>query len=268
MKASVKQLDFSRGFNVVACLFLFVTLLLSGCVTTERGGIGTKVDDDQAVEDSVRLARAYIQRQNWGAAKRHLKIALEIDDSSAVVHEALGLVFQNTGEVEVAEQHYKKSIKLDNRLSRVRNNYAVFLYQQSRFKEAALQLERVVADTLYDKRAASYVNLGRSYLQLNELEKAEDAFTHAHLMDRRNVPLLFELAETYFQLEDFSNAQRFYDAYRSQVKQQPARALWLGIRLADTFNNKDALSSYVLALKNLYPTSNETLEYYRIYGKK
>ncbi|ARN76037.1 type IV pilus biogenesis/stability protein PilW [Oceanicoccus sagamiensis] len=240
---------------------LLITMVFSGCVTTERGGVGTKADKEKALEYSVSLARNYIRSGNWEAAKRHLRTAIEIDDSSAEVYEAMALVFQNTGEFEFAEENYKKSIKLDSDFSRVRNNYAAFLYQQRRYEEAAEQLEMVVADTLYDKRSGAYINLGRAYMQLDKIQEAEQAFYRAHLMARRNVPLLYQLADVYYRLEQFPKSQSYYDAYRSQVKQQPAQALWLGIRLADKFGDNDSLSSYSLALKNLYPTSKEYLEY-------
>ena len=240
--------------------FLLI-VLVSGCVTTERGGVGTKADEAKAHEYSLSLARNYIRAGNWEAAKRHLKTAIELDDSSAEVYEAMALVFQNTGEFEFAEENYKKSIRIDSKFSRVRNNYAAFLYQQRRYEEAVEQLELVVADTLYEKRSGAYISLGKSYMQLDKLEEAEQAFYRAHLMARRNVPLLFQLADVYFQLEQFPKSQQYYDAYRSQVKQQPPQALWLGIRLADKFGDNDSMSSYSLALKNLYPRSKEYLEY-------
>ena len=65
---------------------------------------------------------------------------------------------------------------------------------------------------------------------------------------------------------DYPKSQQYYDAYRNEVEQQPAAALWLGIRLADKFDNRDSLSSFSLALKNLYPTSKEYLLYKDAYG--
>ncbi|MGK0500790.1 MAG: type IV pilus assembly protein PilF [Oceanicoccus sp.] len=247
-------------------MLLLPVFILAACVTTERGGVGTKADEQKALEYSVQLARSYIRSGNWDAAKRHLKIALENDDSSAEVYEALALVFQNTGEFELAEENYKKSIRLDSKLSRVRNNYAAFLYQQKRYKKAADELELVVADTLYVNRTSAYVNLGRAYLQLEQLEKSEAAFRRAFLMDRRNFALMYQLADVYYQMGDYPQSQQFYDGYRSQVKQQPAAALWLGIRLAAKFDNRDALSSFALALKNIYPSSKQYLMYKEVYG--
>ena len=184
---------------------------------------------------------------------------------NAEINEALALVYQNTGELERADTAYKKAIRLDGSISRVRNNYAAFLYAQERYQEALKQLKLVVEDTLYERRAAAYMNLGRCYTKLNQYTQAKEAYKRSFLMDRRNIIVQLELAEVYFELKEFPDAQRFYDGFRQSVRQQPARALWLGIRLADQFDDRDAMSSYALALKNLYPRSKEYLAYKQAY---
>ncbi|MFA7552994.1 MAG: type IV pilus biogenesis/stability protein PilW [Spongiibacteraceae bacterium] len=256
--------------RLTRCLLLAGVLLsltlVSACVTTETGGFSTKQDKKKSLDYSVQLAMTYIRNGNWEAAKRHLKTALEIDNSSADVYEALAIVFQQTGENELAETNFKKSISLDGSLSRVRNNYAAFLYQQSRYEEAVKQLELVVEDTLYEKRPGAYENLGLAYVQLKKYDKAEAAFRRAYLMNKRNVGLVYQLADVYFLMGEYPKSQQFYDAYRKQVTQQPAQALWLGIRLAEKFDNQDAIASFALALKNLYPMSKELLEYNKTYG--
>lgn len=247
-------------------LICVLVLLQSACVSTETGGFGDKVDNAKTVEYSVQLARQYIRDRNWNAAKRHLKTALKLDKSSPEIYEALALVFQSTGEIQLAEQNYKKSIRLDADNSRVHNNYGAFLYQQRRYREATKQLEAVADDALYESRAAAFVNLGRCYVQLNELDKARDVFRRAYLMNRNNYRVSYALADVYFKLEDYPTSQRYYEAYRQLSKQQTAQALWLGIRLARKFENNNAVSSYVLALKNLYPTSQEYLDYRSTFG--
>lgn len=248
-------------------LNLVLISVLSACVTTERGGIGSRAESSQAMKDTIALAFSYIQNGNWSSAKRHLKRALKIDDSNPEIYEAMALVFQNTGEIELSEENYKRSIKMDPTVARVRNNYAAFLGQQNRYQEAVTQLKLVVADTLYNKRAAAFASLGQSYLQLNNFEKARDAFKRAFLMNRNNIPLMFYLAEVNFKLQDYAVAQQYYDSYRKNERQQPARALWLGIQLADKFDNSNARSSYSMALKNLYPNSQEFLDYKKVYSQ-
>lgn len=244
-----------------ALLVLISTCLLSACIHTETGGFSDKKDNEKALAYSEELARGYIREGNWEAAKRHLKVAIDLDDSSAGVYEAMGMVYQNTGELDEAWASYKKAVKLDAGNSRIRLNYASFLYQQGEFEEAAKQLNIVTEDTLYPKRELAFANLGRCYLRMDKPEKAAAAFNRAYLMDRRSPSIKFELANAYFQMGSYSEAQKFYDAFRQQVNQQSSQALWLGIQLADKFDNQDAFSSYALALKNLYPASAEILLY-------
>ncbi len=245
---------------------LLPLLVLAGCVTTETGAFTENKDPQKNVELSVQAARSYIQRGNWEAAKRHLRNALAVDERNAEVHEALGLVFQNTGESELADQHFRRSIALDGNSSRVRNNYAAFLYQQQDYQKAADQLERVAADTLYEGRPVAQTNLGLVRMKLKQYDAARDAFERARLMDRRNPLTLFQLAEANYQLNELARAQEYYEAYRKQVPRQTAGSLWLGIRLADKFGDRNAVASYALVLKNLYPRSEEYLEYQRVYG--
>jgi type IV pilus assembly protein PilF len=242
-------------------LLVLCGFILSACVHTETGGFSEKKDDKKAQAYSEELARGYIREGNWDAAKRHLKVALDMNDSSAGAYEGMAMVYQNTGEYEQAAVNYKKAIRLEPDSSRIRLNYASFLYQQADYEKAAKELEIVTEDTLYPKRELAFANLGRCYLRLEDPENAEQAFMRAYLMDRRSPGIKLELAGTYFQLAKYSEAQKFYDAFREQVSTQSPQALWLGIQLAAQFDDRDALASYGLALKNLYPKSNEYLQY-------
>jgi type IV pilus assembly protein PilF len=85
-------------------------------------------------------------------------------------------------------------------------------------------------------------------------------------MDANNVVALLELAEATYQLGDYPKAQRYYEQYRKQVKSQSSASLWLGIRLADKFGDHNSRASYALALKNLYPQSEEYLAYKSAYS--
>ena len=99
---------------------------------------------------------------------------------------AFALVYQSTGEFELAEQQFKAALKADPYLSRARNNYAAFLYSQGRFVAAEAEFARVTDDTLYNGRPTAFVNLGLCRLQLSNPQGAEAAFSRALSMDRRN----------------------------------------------------------------------------------
>ena len=131
------------------------------------------------------------------------------------------------------------------------------------YEEAEEQLEIVIKDTLYESRPRAFVNLGLCRIQLKNMAGAKEAFSRALTMDRGNTIALIELAQIEFSEENWSASDRYLDAYRRLTRRQTARALWLGVRLADKLENPDAGASYALALRNLYPDSPEYQAYER-----
>lgn len=236
---------------------LLPVLALAGCVTTTDGVFTDPPSPDRALEQRVALARQYIGEGDWENAKRNLKHAADINSRNAEVHEAFALVYQSTGEKELAEESYRKAIRLDRNFSRARNNYAAFLFAEGRYREAETQLEAVVADTLYNARPRAFVNLGLCRVQLDKPREAEEAFTRALSMSRTNSIALLELAILRLDAGDVEAAGRHYAGYRSVVRQQSARGLLLGIRLARAQGDRNAESSHALALSSLYPDSAE-----------
>jgi type IV pilus assembly protein PilF len=242
---------------------LSLASLLSGCITTTKGGFTEEASPEKTLQRRVELARKYIGEGNWEDAKRNLSLANDIDPDSAQVHEAFALVYQSTGEYELAEQEFKQAIKLDKGFSRARNNYAAFLYSQERYQEAEKQLTYVVQDTLYESRPQAFVNLGLCRVRLFDSQGAEEAFVRSLSMDRTNVVALLEMAQLRFDAGDFANAEKYYGVYRTVARSQSSRGLWLGVRLSEATGNKDAESSYGLALRNMYPKSAEYQAYQR-----
>ena len=236
---------------------LVTVLLLSGCVTEYSGGTQMTADPDATLDKRVSLARQYIGVGDWDNAKRNLELAQEIDPQNAEVFEAFALVYQSTGEFELAEQQFKAALRAEPSLSRARNNYAAFLYSRGRFTEAESEFSRVTEDTLYSGRPMAFVNLGLCRLQLSDPVGGEAAFSRALSMDRRNSVALLEMGFLRLEAGDTDEAKRYHGTYRTVSPQQSPRGLLLGLRIADLTGDQDALGSYELALRNLYPDSAE-----------
>lgn len=241
-------------------LVLGVAVALSACVTTQESSFTGKVSEGKALEARVQIAIGYLQTNDTEMAITHLNTALEIDSKSPRVHEVLGIAFQQSGEIELAEKHYKKSLKFDSNYSRGRNNYASFLYAQGRYKESKKQLERVVEDVYYDRRAQAFENLARNMLRLEQYEEAEKTFLRALGLDRRLRESSLELAQLYYDNAEYAKSQKYLDQYLAVSGRSSPRSLLLGVRLATEFDDKDTIASYSMVLKNLYPKSKEFLE--------
>ena len=254
-----------RGFSLLCGGALMVLLgLMGGCVTEHSGGTQMSSDPDAALDKRGALVQQYIGVGDWENAKRNLELAQEVDPNNAEVFEAFALVYQSTGEFEMAENQFRAAIKAEPTLSRARNNYAAFLYSQGRFIEAEREFYRVTEDTLCSGRPMAFVNLGLCRLQLQYSPGAKASLTRALWIDRRNPEALLEMGFLRLEAGDTNEAARYHGSYRTVSPQQSPRGLLLGLEIADQTGDQDALGSYELALRNLYPDSAE----YRVWMER
>jgi len=240
--------------------WVLALLLAAGCVTTERGPGPKVAPDAERVQAQLGLARGYLEKGEWARARQPLERALELDSRSADAHGLLALLFQEEGERTLAEKEYKTALRYDPANAQTLNNYGSFLFGLGRYEEARDHLQRAVRDTAYSRRAMAYENLGSTELRLLRIDEAEKSFKRALSLNSSLRRANLELAEIYFDRGDNTLAQRHYKGYLAVAPQTP-RSLWIGIRLARVFDRKDELASYALALRNLYPGSEE----YRLY---
>lgn len=245
----------SNTINIAVSLAL--VFILSGCVTTQRGGFDKADSPQEAIEMRVAAAKQYLRGRDFESARRHLKSAMELDAKSPDVHEALGLTFQYSGEIELAEKHYKLAINYGNGQSKYRISFSSFLYQAQRFEDAEEQLEKIVDDSLYEQREAALVLLGLSQQQLLKTDKAQRSFERALVLNPRNTRVLRELSIMNYEAKKYPVAWSHFQSYRKVVVRPDAELLLLGIELAREVGDTDSEASFILALKNLYPNSRE-----------
>jgi len=86
-------------------------------------------------------------------------------------------------------------------------------------------------------------------------------------LEPRRAQSALELAEIAFTARDYSKANKYLEQFSKSARHEP-RSLWLGVRIERIFGNKDKEASYALALKNLYPYSQEYLDYKRFLEQK
>jgi type IV pilus assembly protein PilF len=241
--------------GLAAGLLSMVLLLSTGCVT-ETSSFSQHVDKERFVETSVAAAVRYMQENKTDDAFRHLNRALKVDKRNTSVHNALALLYRMTGDAKLEERHFRLALRYDPKSSQARNNYATFLYREGRYRDALSQLKKATKDPGYAQRELALVNMGRCFLKLDDAEKAMDAFQHAVKVKRELPSAHIELAALYFEQGNWRKANEHIELYGNVARHTP-RSLWLGIQLQRILGNRDALASYELALRNLYPDSME-----------
>lgn len=213
------------------------------------------------MQSRLQVASQYLQEGQPEAAMRHLKMAEDIDPDSPQLYEILALTLERMGDEDKVEKNFRKMLRLDGAYSRGRANYGAYLIRQGKFEEAYDQFTFVTQDVYYQNRTMAYQQLAYCAQQLGKNDEVIVAYQKALALDKMFSPALLGLAQFNFAQKKYPLSHEYFERYRESVKQSSPQALLLGIRLARVFRSKDEETSYAMALKNLYPKSQEYLDY-------
>lgn len=237
-------------------LLVLCTTLLSGCITTETGGLPAPASDEKRLRAQLALARAFLSEREYDRAREPLDKALKIDSDSVETHVLFAVLSNGEGEPGIAEKYYKRAVKLGPDNAQALSNYGSFLISKRRAEEALPLLRRAVEDPGYPQRSQAYENLGIASLKVDDTEGAQLAFARAVSLDRTQARSNLELATMAYGDGDHVDAQELYNNYRKNARQTP-RSLCLGMKIAAGLDDQDGVASHAIALKNLYPDSRQ-----------
>lgn len=231
-------------------LISLLTIFLSGCSAQPEQPVSGSVAIQKSVNSYTQLGFAYLERSNFERAKRAFVKALALDDDAPDALHGMALIYQQEGEVDLAEAHFRKALLEGGQFSVARNNYAAFLYRQRRYSEACEQLELTVRDTLYVNRQLAFENLGLCRLQLNEPETAERYFLRALQLDRNSGRALLELA---FLREQQGDAGEAWNLIRRHldIAGPSERGVRLALQLSEQLGKNAERSQYLSMLAQL-----------------
>ena len=241
-------------------------LLTAGCVTSTDSRFQREADKQQAIENYVRLATAYIGQGNVDRARVHLDRATELAPDDSAVLTAKGLLYQTDSEHRLAEQSYKAAIANDKDYTRAHVFYGAFLFGKGRFEEARDQFLAASRDTEYPDRASVFFNLGLSEERLGDLKAAVRAYRRSVELSRGDVKSLLALSRTLVAAGDYNAAAGYYSRLMGTMQRNTnlrhsPESLMTGIRIARHFGNVDREASLVLLLKSDFPSSLEYKQY-------
>jgi type IV pilus assembly protein PilF len=229
-----------RPALVPAGAVLMVALWLGGCASqAERLGD----EEAQPSEAYTRLGIAYLERDNLRRAMNALDRALELDPEDAEARQAMAMVYQRQGEEDLADEYFRRAIDADGDFTRGRNNYAAFLYDQGRIREACDQLEEATRDTQYDNRAQLFGNLGQCQRELGDVEAARESLSRAQQIDPRSARSYFTLAELEHAQGNHARAREQLDAYLRLAGSRP-EALRLARDIARAEGDRESAAFY------------------------
>lgn len=220
---------------------LIGSMWLAGCASTSN--VPSSPSPPEAASAYTQLGVAYLERDNLPRALNALDRALEIAPDNAEALQAIALVYQQQGESNLADQHFQRAIETAPEFTRVRNNYAAFLYQEGQVEAACNQLEIASKDAQYDNRTQLFANLGQCYMALGETELARERFKRAQQIDPRNPRGYLMLAELEYSQGNYAEAWSPLQKHL-QLAGPSQDALTLAIDIAEARGDHAAVADY------------------------
>lgn len=212
----------------------------------------------KALQARLQAGMESLKARDPERARRHISRALEIAPNSADGNNAMALLYGYEGDDKREEIYFRRAVRGEGNTSQARNNYAAFLYRQQRYREAAEQLEKAVDDTSYDQRGVAFLNLGRCYVNLGDLTKAESALQRSLRLESQRADTMLELADVLVRQQRYAEAETYLSMFQTRMRNN-SRSLWIGIRLAAARGEVDKIASYEFQLEKLYKDSTEYL---------
>lgn len=245
------------------CSTVLMLMLLVGCTTTTvvKQPYADKISKEREVEARVQIALIYLEENNPEQAISELRLAMDADPKSPRVHEILALALEQATDFKRADHHFKQMLRFDSSYTRGRANYASYLVRRGHCDAAYSHLKIVVDDIYYPRRAMAYQQMAECDRVMGNSAEMLSNYQKAIALDSRFAAPLLELAKIEFNNGNYPQSQVYFDQYRAKVDQTSAEGLLLGAKLARVFQDRDAEASFALALRNLYPRSQEYLDY-------
>lgn len=166
------------------------------------------------------LGMAHVEKKNYKEAAAAFEKSLELKPDVSEAHVRLGVVYQEIGLPDKAEEEYKKAYASDES-SMASHSLALLYYEQNKLEPA---LEFVQKSIEKGNRSADAYNLQGVILnKLSRYPEAIDSFQNVLKIDPNHVVANINLAVACINDKDFKRAREVLERILPLVKEQELR---------------------------------------------
>ncbi len=228
--------------------------LLSACASSasrEDSEAKTRI-----ARTNAELGLGYLQKGDRKTAIEKLLKATEADPNYAPAQHALALAYQEFGQIELAETHFRKAVELLPNDGAIRNNFGAFLCGQKRYAESEEQFKTALRDPTYATPQAALENAGMCMLRVPDLDKAEDYLRQALKIDPKLPGALMGMARVTFERKQVLNTRGWIQRLEA-VGALPPEGLLLATQAERRLGDLQRAQTYATMLNSRYPDSEE-----------
>ena len=223
--------------------------------------LASLADKQTSSQLHLRLGMGYMQQGALETALSELKKSIKIAPNYAEAHSALALLNVRLKRTDEARKHYQRALRLAPGDPNINNNFGFFLCQQGEYLAADRKFQCAIANPLYSTPWRAYYNGGTCALKAGQLKQADIYLRTTIQLSPNLTTVLFSLADLSYQQGNFPRALDYLTRYQKSGRPSP-QTLMLGIKLAKKLEDNDLHASQVMALKNLFPDSEQAQSLY------
>jgi len=249
---------------------VLVAALLTGC-----GGVPTAPESERAwltqaevpetrrrAQVRLELAAGYLEKGLAAVALDEVNRALGIDPRFAAAHNLRGLILMELNEPQSAEQSFEQALRLAPRDGDTWHNLGWFHCQQGRHAQAVQAFTSALQAPGYASAARTWMVMGICQARAGQYAEAESSLERAFQLDASNPITLYNLALLLHQRGDSERA-RFYLRRLNNSDMANAESLWLGVRIENRLQNREAAQQLGHQLLRRFPDSRQADAYQR-----
>ena len=253
----------------IACCWGAV--LLSGCANNQgvtsasngRSDIVTASDEPEnrrRARIRLELASGYFEQGQTNVALDELKQSLAADPGFADAYNLRGLVYMRLNDIPLAEDSFRRALALNPRDADVAHNYGWLLCQQARYRESFQFFSQAIANPTYGGQGKTLMTQGICQARAGMRMEAEQSLTRAYQIDAGNPVVGYNLANLLYERGELTRAQ-FYIRRLNNSELANAETLWLGVKVEQRLNNREAMLQLGEQLKKRFGQTREAASY-------
>jgi type IV pilus assembly protein PilF len=246
--------------NTLRTAWLLATLAtLTACVSS-GGSVSEPASGSEAAIANMNLGAGYLRQGNYDLAIERLQRALAQDPKLVQAHTTIALAYDQIGNFEEAENHFKRATQLNPNDGSAANGYAAFLCTHgNRWADAQPYFRRAAEDEKYGTPEVALTNAGSCARDAGELAAAEESFRTALQRNPRYADALLNMLELTSQRGEYLQARAFVQRYLA-VRPATASVLLTCVNVERALNNAPAADRCAAQLRSSFPGSPEILQ--------
>jgi type IV pilus assembly protein PilF len=226
---------------------------VAACVSSPQHPVSS---NDEAAGFNVQLGLGYLQQGNLVVAKEKLERAEHESPHSAVVHSALGRLYERLGDSKRADDEYRTALRYAPKDPEVANNYAVFLCKSGRTEDGVRYFLEAARNPLYRTPEVAYTNSAVCLRAAHREEEAKQNLQRALAIKPNFGEAAYQLADLEFERGRLNDARAVLTHYTDSFDATPDLLL-LGVRIARAMGDRVAAEHYARTLRMDFPSSEQ-----------